>query len=211
MQKNNIFQGPCSYQTKAIPELVSGSSPAPLVIIKLENPYLLNNNGNTGFTLIELLVVVLIIGILSAVALPQYQKAVYKSRYSGLKTLAHTIANAQEIYYLANNTYATAFEQLDIDMPAGINLSTSNAERYAYDWGFCELREGYLHCRNNKINMSYELFFQRHRAGHARRRRCEARNTSDPSSIAAQICQAETGNVPEISSSNEYVGFWYQD
>ncbi|WP_458402211.1 type IV pilin protein [Candidatus Avelusimicrobium sp.] len=69
-----------------------------------------------GFTLIELLVVVLIIGILSAVALPQYRKAVLKSKLTQAMVVLNAWEKAQTIYYLENGYYATDLDELSIGM-----------------------------------------------------------------------------------------------
>ncbi len=70
-----------------------------------------------GFTLIELLVVVLIISILAAVALPQYQLAVAKSRYIALLVAGDAIVKSQDAYFLAHGQWATTFNDFDI-LPA---------------------------------------------------------------------------------------------
>ena len=137
-----------------------------------------------AFTLIELLVVVLIIGILAAVALPKYQVAVYKSRYSTLKNLTKSIADAREIYYLANGNYPTTCDELSIEMPAGES------------WGSCTCSGRYTYCHNTKIGMGYRIYGNNQPSGYAAEagaRMCLARN-QDLNSVQNQICKQETYN-----------------
>ncbi|MGB2579064.1 prepilin-type N-terminal cleavage/methylation domain-containing protein [Elusimicrobium simillimum] len=77
-----------------------------------------------GFTLIELLVVVLIIGILAAIALPQYTKAVEKSRLAEAQLITKNILDAMQRLQLAQPPAASIsgkelIESLDIDLNSG--------------------------------------------------------------------------------------------
>lgn len=92
---------------------------------------------NQAFTLIELLVVVLIIGILSAIAVPKYTRAVKVSRVKSALSAARSLHNAEEDFYLANCKYTKELSDLDISI--GDIISTHDngphSKIYVTSWG----------------------------------------------------------------------------
>lgn len=168
---------------------------------------------NQAFTLIELLVVVLIIGILAAIAVPQYQKAVIKSRYATLRDLTRSIIEAEEIYYLANGTYTDKFDDLDIDIGGA---KTANHIR-TFDWGFCEISYNsstkilYTDCRNSAIKMYTQHYGKMINSSVAGRTLCVLLYGAnlDKSSIQYQLCKAETGHEAAYGSADTQFVFRY--
>ena len=184
----------------------------------LRNNEILNqvqdDEGHWGFTLIELLVVVLIIGILAAVAVPQYNKAVAKSRLATLKKLAHSIKEAEEVYYLENGTYINDFSKLSIEMPGG-QKNNSYINRYFYDWGECFLflsDEGWerILCTEDNLQLRYSIYFDHAAPAWAGKRRCIVVGTTDLTDWRNSVCKAETNNAsPQVDRSAKAIIYFY--
>ncbi|WP_428074306.1 type IV pilin protein [Candidatus Avelusimicrobium luingense] len=85
------------------------------------------SNRLNGFTLIELLVVVLIIGILAAVALPQYDKAVEKARASEALPILKSVYQAAAAYQMSNGTWPRNFDELAVEIPWTGNVKWRNS------------------------------------------------------------------------------------
>jgi len=145
-----------------------------------------------GFTLIELLVVVLIIGILSAIALPQYRLAVLKARYTQSIVLGDAIWKAQQIYYMANNKYATDLDELDISLPPG-NSSTSTS--VSYNWGSCSLVNGGYELDCPLSNLGSSLDYVRRMENN--RRICRVYPERSQGDLATKLCLSLGGVANE--------------
>ena len=85
----------------------------------MKNHKLTSRRGEAGFTLIELLVVVLIIGILSSIALPQYFKVVEKGRFAEAMNFIDTVKSAQEAVLARCGAYFPTYSEGANGQPCG--------------------------------------------------------------------------------------------
>ena len=88
--------------------------------------HLLNRKDNQGFTLIELLVVIIIIGILSAIALPSFLNQASKAKQSEAKNYVGAVQRAQQSYRIEKAAFAPDVTTLEIGIP-------TQTDNYTYD------------------------------------------------------------------------------
>ncbi len=174
-----------------------------------------------AFTLIELLVVVLIIGILAAIALPQYQLAVWKARYTQAKVIAKSIADAEEVYYMANGKYTRYLNELDISIP-GLSDAPWCDEDYcaaSYSAGTIYLtseQDGRAYVSATITNhetkfLSHVIGFT-HSTSYTNEARCVAYGKDDKpteSDISWKVCANETNKGHRVGWGGTSIGWLY--
>ena len=131
-----------------------------------------------GFTLLELLVVVLIIGILAAIALPQYKMAVAKSKFATMKNNLKAMDEAEDRYYLVHNQYTKNLSELDID------ITDSDCGLHSWDGRF------YASCEKRIAGQDVSLLSWKNDSHKECMICCDVQNKK---SIGHRLCQAESG------------------
>ena len=158
--------------------------------------------SNQAFTLIELLVVVLIIGILAAVALPQYKIAVDKAIYTSTLPTIKALKEAEQIFFLANGTYGN-FDEIEIPSNCTkysitvleCKITGSKTTRVTYSTSAKELNTSLP----GGVELQYYLQSPTIRCG----------GCSSMESYCARFCKI-LGAIPNTMSSNSNGSIWWK-
>jgi prepilin-type N-terminal cleavage/methylation domain-containing protein len=89
--------------------------------------HLTQKKKNEGFTLIELLVVIIIIGILSAIALPSFLNQAAKARGAEAKSNVGSMNRGQQAYFLQQQEFTSAVNQLGLSLKDSPNFAYTAA------------------------------------------------------------------------------------
>ena len=82
-------------------------------------------NDEQGFTLIELLIVLIIIGILAAIAIPQFSATREKAYFAAMKSDVRNLAAQQELYYATNYQYSNSLTDLGFVASEAVTVATT--------------------------------------------------------------------------------------
>jgi type IV pilus assembly protein PilE len=166
------------------------------------------HNNKNAFTLIELLVVVLIIGILAAIALPQYQVAVAKSKLTAVIPKTKALKDAAEMYFLNHGNYTDSVAILeDINFPdctpsgsqgwlscgyTAYDISSGIREGNSYTFGYDAI--GYILTQKNDntkpILNFYSIVTNHSQSAYKNQTFCGAKADDN---VANKVCQSLGG------------------
>ncbi len=149
------------------------------------------NYNKKGFTLIELLTVVIILAILTSIALPQYQKTIYRTEASNALINLKSLYDSAKRFYAMNSTFPSSFADLDVKLLSDEDNPTSTLNSGGFKFEFAG--KGMKACRNVEAGATSSLCLQvSYVTGGGKRDVYTCTATGKYESVCAAMCSTAT-------------------